>query len=75
MQTSDGKLHEISTAEFDRMYMERGVRAPVVRAGDVFRIRGCYFKVECVLNSDDSPYAIRALGITKEEHDKAKGMY
>lgn len=86
MQTPDGQLHEINETTFktmfDNQFKQDGTvnkYAPIVREGDVFRIRGCYFRVDKIgidsaATDGVARNSIIATGITKEEYDKAKGM-
>lgn len=85
MQNQDGSLTAIDQRKFREMFTCEPVgsldsHAPVVREGDVFRIRGCYFRVTMIrLAPRDCDHMAKnrvvAVGITKKDYDTAKGMF
>ena len=67
MQAADGALVEIMRKQ-GLSFLEHG-NTNLVKVGDVFHVRGCYFCVEAI--SEDG---VSAKGITRHEYLKAKAV-
>jgi len=67
MQDDSGKLQLITQQQF-KDSMEMG-KTKVLQVGDVFKVRGCYFRVQNIESN-----GIYATGITRREYyDRKRG--
>ena len=65
MQANDGHMVGINQKQFDEL-KEHG-STNIIRIGDVFKVRSCYFRVEGISNC-----GMEAKGISKREYFEAK---
>ena len=63
MQVQDGSLTELKQSQFEKLVADFQDKAPVVRIGDRFKVRHCYFEV-----TEINPDGIVAKGISKDEY-------